>query len=197
MRLKSVFLPALVVVWISALVVGFWRLSTYENKPGRAASAPQQWPVSAKLGLNSNTLTLVMLVHPKCPCTRASIAELARLLARGHGKIRAYVLILSPREFSMDWAKTDLWSSASAIPDTTVLIDPDGQVAQVFGATTSGQTLVYEPGGRLVFSGGLTASRGHSGDNLGEDAIVDIVNGRKTDVRNTRVFGCPLVFERT
>ena len=38
---------------------------------------------------------------------------------------------------------------------------------QRFGAETSGQTLLYDRDGRLLFSGGTTGSRGHDGDNAG------------------------------
>ncbi len=45
------------------------------------------------------------------------------------------------------------------------------------GSSTSGQVLLYDPSGRLAFSGGITAARGHVGDNAGSDAIVGLVMG--------------------
>jgi hypothetical protein len=193
MRTQSSSLIILVTLWTAALAAGFWWLSVYENKPGIGAVSPSHWPASSKLVLKSRMHTLVMLAHPQCPCTRASIGELARVMARRPGKLGAYVLFLNPRGFNPEWVKTDLWFSAAAIPGVTVLLDPDGEAAKVFGATTSGQTLVYEPSGRLVFAGGLTGSRGHMGDNLGEDAVVKIVDGQENSVKRTEVFGCPLV----
>jgi hypothetical protein len=66
-------------------------------------------------------------------------------------------------------------------------------LARQFHATTSGQTLLYSPAGSLMFSGGITAARGHEGDNVGESTIVALLTGKPTDVVRTPVFGCPIV----
>ena len=61
---------------------------------------------------------------------------------------------------------------------------------------TSGQVLLYQPSGRLAFSGGITPARGHSGDNPGSDAVLSLVRreARQADgvPVTCRVFGCPL-----
>src|SRR5712691_5642885 len=59
-------------------------------------------------------------------------------------------------------------------------------------APTSGQTVLYDSQGRLLFSGGITGSRGHSGDNAGRSSIVSLVNAGVADQKETIVFGCPL-----
>ena len=72
------------------------------------------------------------------------------------------------------------------------MIDDEGAEANRFHAATSGQTLLYDAAGLLLFSGGITGSRGHSGDNAGQAAIVSLVNSRAADLTETSVFGCPL-----
>ena len=72
------------------------------------------------------------------------------------------------------------------------MMDGDGREARLFQAVTSGQTILYDSHGRLLFSGGITASRGHSGDNAGRSAIVSLVNAEVPDRTETLVFGCPL-----
>jgi hypothetical protein len=52
--------------------------------------------------------------------------------------------------------------------------------------------LLYDTAGRLLFSGGITAARGHSGDNAGREAIVALLAGAPTDRTQTPVFGCKL-----
>jgi hypothetical protein len=71
--------------------------------------------------------------------------------------------------------------------------DADGSEARRFGAETSGHTLLFDPNGSLLFSGGITASRGHAGRNAGESAIIAAVNGKRTDRTGTPVFGCSLI----
>src|SRR5205823_4367479 len=126
-------------------------------------------------------------------CTRASMAELAQLMARVQGKVQGYVLFYTPRDSGTDWQNTDLRRSAAQIPEVTALSDIDGAEAERFGAETSGHTFLFDPSGRLLFSGGITASRGHAGNNPGENAIVSLVNSRTGDRDRTFVFGCSLI----
>jgi hypothetical protein len=133
-----------------------------------------------------------MLAHPQCSCTRASLAELAETLARAADRPQTYVLFLKPEGFSDDWAASDLWRIASALPDVTVVRDDAGIEARRFGVSTSGQMLLYDAAGTLRFAGGITGARAHQGDNDGRRSIVALLNGQTPARRNTNVFGCPL-----
>jgi hypothetical protein len=113
-------------------------------------------------------------------------------MTRCQGSVTAYVLFFKPKDFPDDWEKTDLWYSAAAIPGVSVLQDEDGLEAHRFHAATSGQTLVYGAEGPLLFSGGITASRGHSGDNAGRSAIVALLNEGSARQTETFTFGCSL-----
>jgi hypothetical protein len=113
-------------------------------------------------------------------------------MAHCQGRLNAYVLFIKPEGFTEDWEKTDLWQSASQIPGVQVISDPSGEEARRFDAVTSGQTMLYDLKGELVFRGGITASRGHSGDNAGRTAIVSIINHEIPDTNESHVFGCPL-----
>ena len=113
-------------------------------------------------------------------------------MARCQGKLEAYVLFTKPAGLSADWEKTDLWRTAAAIPGVTVISDENSAEAKRFGAETSGQTLLFDGTGKLVFSGGLTAARGHFGDNAGVDAIVSLLGGETAMRSTTSVFGCTL-----
>jgi hypothetical protein len=44
----------------------------------------------------------------------------------------------------------------------------------------------------LIFSGGITGSRGHAGDNAGEMTLVSLLTRGQADRSGTSVFGCPL-----
>jgi hypothetical protein len=113
-------------------------------------------------------------------------------MAQTQGRVTAFVLFLKPAGFSDDWEKTDLWQSAASIPGVNVVADEDGVEAGCFHAVTSGQTVLYDAEGRLLFSGGITGSRGHSGDNAGRSAIVSLLNTGEAEAAETFVFGCPL-----
>ena len=113
-------------------------------------------------------------------------------MARAQGKVRAYVLFFTPRESGADWQNSELRRSAAQIPGVTVLSDIDGAEARRFGVETSGHTFLFDRNGRLLFNGGITASRGHSGDNVGENAVISLVNDEPASRAHTLVFGCSL-----
>ena len=177
--------------WAAVIALGLRGLLNYESAPGAVADVPKVWPPSS-ISLSADALTLVMLAHPHCPCTRASVGELAKVMARVEGKAKAYVLFAKPDGAGADWDDTSLRRSAAAIPGVTVLSDPDGVEARRFGAETSGHTLLFGSDGRLLFSGGITPSRGHAGDNAGAGAIVSLVHNPQAKQATTFVFGCPL-----
>ncbi len=181
--------------WMLIILGGFWVLWGYENTPGRAGVPPSNWPADSRVQRHSNQFTLVMLVHPHCPCTRASINELALIMARGKGRLTAHVLFLKPDGTGPAWERSDLWHSASMIPGVEVMADEGGAEARVFNAGTSGQVLLYDAGGRLSFSGGITSARGHEGDNAGRDAITSLLISGEADTNETSVFGCSLLDE--
>ncbi len=184
------------ILWVAAICIGLRKILDYEYTPGVAATAPSDWPRQSQLRPAAGRATLVLLAHPHCPCTRASIGELALLMTRCQGKLAAYVLFYRPKEFEASWARSDLWGSAARIPGVTVIEDADGVEAGRFHGATSGQALLYDARGRLLFSGGITESRGHAGENEGRDAVVSLVtHGRATQTR-TVVFGCAL-FDQT
>ena len=179
-------------LWGLLLCSGFWRLFVYSNTPGEAAQASQVFPVESRLARESNRPTLLIFGHPKCPCSVASVAELEKLMPSIQGKMKSYVVFVKPSGKSEDWAKEDLWKQAQAIPNVQVVLDDGGVEAARFGAKTSGQTFLYDGNGKLVFHGGITASRGHMGDNRGIDAIRSFVETGNAAIAKTPVFGCSL-----
>jgi hypothetical protein len=193
-RVKTFVLVLAGLAWLAGIGIGLSVLWQYEHAPGAVVEpAPSSWPSLAGIDRVPGRATLVMLVHPQCPCSRASVGELALVMARGQGLVDAHVLFYRPAGVSDDWHKTDLWSAAAAIPGVDVAVDEGGAAASRFGVATSGHTLLYDDQGRLQFSGGITGSRGHSGDNAGRTAIVSLLLHHAAEQHSTSVFGCSLL----
>jgi hypothetical protein len=74
----------------------------------------------------------------------------------------------------------------------TTVRDDDGVEAARFQALTSGATALYDPQGRLLFSGGITSARGHEGDSFGIRRISSLLRTGKADRADAPVFGCSL-----
>ena len=180
-------------VWVAVVAGGLRTLMSYESTPGSVGVVRQTWPKTSKILPPGNRAVLVMLAHPRCPCTQASMDELAKIMAHIQGKVSAYVLFLKPKGTSTTWEDTELRHSAAKIPGVTVVSDVDGMEARRFGAETSGHTFLYDQGGTLLFSGRITQARGHAGDNAGESAIISLVTNDRADRAKTFVFGCSLV----
>jgi hypothetical protein len=190
---RNVAVWAAAVVWIAGIAYGSLAMWQFQRKAGEGAVAPVRWPASSRLSLAKGAPTIVMFAHPRCPCTRASVSLLREILS---GPVRkagnVYVLVLKPHEFPDGWEKTDVWRNAASIPGVTVISDVDGVEAARLGARTSGQTLVYDAAGTLVFSGGITALRGEAGENLGSRSVGAVLAGHAPAQGVTPVFGCPI-----
>jgi len=190
--LSRYWFGAVAVVWLCLAAVGLAVLWQYDNAPGEAANAPASWPSHSHLTPAADTPTLVMLAHPQCTCSRASLGELEELLARSDVHPKTYVVFLKPATFGEGWEQTDLWRTAKRLRDVSVVRDDDGVEARAFGAATSGQTLLYHQNGHLQFSGGITGSRAHEGDNAGRQSLLALLNGGRSARTATDVYGCPL-----
>ena len=187
------FLLLCTILWLSTAVGGVIYLTRYENTPAeKSASYPSDFPSESRIERNAERATLIFFAHPKCPCSRASLRELARLMTDVNGKLQAYVVFSKPKDESEEWTATDLRASAEAIPNVRILIDEDERETKIFNAQTSGLTLLYDRAGNLRFDGGITASRGHEGDNAGSRAVFEIVTKDSAENAETFVFGCPL-----
>ena len=167
---------------------------------GKTLSAA--WPSQAPIPLATGRANLVLFLHPRCPCSRASLAELieamTRLGAPSATSPAVTVLFTIPSDDAIAWKDSVLWHSATAIPGIRVAADPDGKLATRFGATASGHLLLFDKAGRLLFSGGITGARGHEGDNAGLDTLITLAQGGvrpgvATAPARTPVYGCSLI----
>jgi hypothetical protein len=133
-----------------------------------------------------------MFAHPKCPCTHASLDELAALMAESRGRVSARVCFFQPANSGADWRETSLWKEAAAISGVIVFPDEAGREAARFGVETSGDIVLYDPGGRLAFHGGITVARGRAGESAGRAVLAGLLAGNTPSRTTTPVYGCPL-----
>lgn len=192
-RTRRVLGGLLLAGWTAGVALGFVVLMDYQNAPGRPAEPPARWPSSSALSANTGGRgTLILFAHPRCPCTRATLGELERLLRHVHNQIVVYAVFVQPEARDREWARDHLWYRASAMPQVQVVRDLGGKEARRFGAFTSGQVLYYDARQRLQFAGGITGSRGHEGNNKGRQALTELIQSGSAERSSTFVFGCAL-----
>jgi hypothetical protein len=193
---KQAVIAAAVALWVPAVAFGINILWKYSTTPGHPAIPPPSWPASAQIQRKEKLPTLLMFAHPKCQCTSASLGELAIIMAQAGGQLDAQVFFYRPASEAESWTNSDLWRTANAIPGVRVFEDREAAVAKSFGTFTSGQTLLYDSNGILVFKGGITAYRGHSGDNQGRSLVAALLRGEVSANVSlplvVPVFGCSL-----
>jgi hypothetical protein len=188
-KLRRCFAWTLVAVWSAAVATGMGLLAAYANQAGKWSPAPAA--IERSSNATSSQHRLYMFLHPRCPCSVASVNELARIMSGCAAQLDATVYFVRPESQPAGWESGTLWNLASSIPGVTVESDVGGLVAKHFHANTSGEVFVYDRGGKLRFHGGITAARGHAGDNLGESAVISIASEEKSYVERSPVFGCP------
>ena len=109
------------------------------------------------------------------------------------------VLVLCPKSMPAGWEQTGLWSSTAAIPGVSVLADDEGKESRHFAQFHQRTSAALCRRRSMLFAGGITESRGHSGDNAGRLAITSLVLNPVTHSQfqpvHTPVYGCSL-FDR-
>ncbi len=178
-----------------ALLGVIWSLSLlwdYSNGPGLPALAKSTWPENSHLERDAKNPTFVMFAYPHCACSEASIAELSQIMTQVNSKLNILIVFVIGKNSGNTWKETTLYSAVKLIPDAQIILDKGGLEAKKFGARTSGQVLLYDKQGKLVFSGGITSARGRLGDNPGKASVIAFMNQGYVKQQTAPVFGCAL-----
>lgn len=191
MRFGGLFI--VITLWLSAAVAGAVALTRYKSTPASstAPSPGEALPSTSTIHLAADRPTLVVTVHPHCPCTKATFTELEKFLTRQHGKVAALLLFVQPEGEDASFIQGALWDRAGQWPGVQRSVDIDGTESKRLGATASGTALLYAADGTLLFRGGLTVARGHEGDSPGAERMTALLAGQPA-LSTAPVFGCGL-----
>jgi hypothetical protein len=180
-------------LWAVCLLIGFAVMAAEEFTPVPSGVLATDFPKGTVLALAADKPTLVLFIHPHCPCSRATLTELEKLEVQTRDKIAVTIVFTIPPGTPAGWEKGELLDRANKFSNARVCLDQNGVAARRFGVNGSGHALLYAPTGKLLFSGGITAARGEEGDNPGETAVADFVLHGRADLTRTPVFGCQLL----
>ncbi len=183
-------------ICVIVAITGLCLLEIHSKTPGVRSQQFEFWPPGSTIPRSGAQHSLVMFFHPHCPCSRTTLTEYQKLLPKIQSQVRTVAVLVVPPGLPSDWWNGSLSKLIAATPNLSVIIDTDAHEAELFGIRTSGHAMLYDLHGRLQFSGGLTVSRGHEGDNAGCAAIDRFVNDPDyarllTSPLETQVFGCP------
>lgn len=178
-------------VWALLIAVGFGWMSWHQSTAGVNPTLLLPLP-----SMNNNDgPTLVMFAHPCCSCTRASLQQLEHLLAHAPALRTVRVVFLHPTNADSAWEKAPLVNQARRISRLQIEWRTEADLDATYGALTSGHVILWGSGGELLFSGGITNSRGHEGPSVGVTAILAHLRGEPAAAQ-TPVYGCSLLTPR-
>ncbi|HEY3788993.1 MAG TPA: hypothetical protein VGL71_09065 [Urbifossiella sp.] len=176
-----------VALWLVCCAIGFGIWHKIDVTPGSAATSP----VTNQLPAAGNP-RVVLYLHPRCPCSRASLEEFAGLLEKLPAGVDAEIVFIRPPGVAEGWEQGQLWNDAATLPRVRLRVDVDGIEAERVGATTSGFAVYTDASGRIRFQGGITRGRGLLGDNPGRRTLEAEIHGGTDSNAQSPVFGCPL-----
>jgi hypothetical protein len=177
-------------VSVAATLFGLGALVAFNGTAGKQTAGPKRWPEGTAVRLSHTAPTIVLFAHPFCSCTAATLEELDKVVS---GRRPAPAVRVLFARSDPAWKPGELWRRAGQIADASVQWDEDGKEARLFGAQTSGLVLLYDTRGNLLFQGGITTSRGHSGDSYGAERLATALHsGRPATGSPSQVFGCAL-----
>ncbi|MDX2038157.1 MAG: hypothetical protein SFX72_16030 [Isosphaeraceae bacterium] len=173
--------------------VGLW---IRDCTPGQRGATLTRWPDSSGISPPITLPAALFFVMSGCPCTEASIREFDRLLEGIDALHRPEVTIIVCGEPDPSFEER----LNRIFPFARIRRDLDGREARRFGATTSGQLMIFDQGSRVRFSGGITVARGHEGLSKGSVTVREILSRPRSSDEPNRivefpVFGCPLPCE--
>lgn len=184
---------AALILWLVGVLSSLYFLARYERTPGKDEPAPEVWPAKSKLPRTPGRSAMVVFAHPKCPCTVATIEELAQLVSRTQPNVDLTACFFAPENPDPGWMKTLALEEARRIDGLRIVEDVDGEEARRFHIRTSGRVVFYDPNGRLEYDGGITPGRGINGPANGSNALAALLSGNTTEVQNAPVYGCNIL----
>jgi hypothetical protein len=189
---RRVVIACAAALTVGGTIFGGAAVLRYEATPGTSAAPPPDWPPTSRIERRAGAAQIVFFAHPKCPCTRASFAELEAALRLADAPTDVVFVFHRPKDAGADWERDATIEARRRFPNARVFVDVGGEEAKLFGAETSGHALLFDADGRNLFSGGVTGARDHIGDNVGRRALVEALRSPPIEPVRRVVFGCPL-----
>ncbi len=180
-------------VWLVVVAGGLLVLIDYSTRPASSDVTARSWPEESMIQRSPNSHTLLVFLHPRCMCSRATMRQLATVAARFADQCVIRVVFYCPSDQADSWVQSDLWTGALRVSPHSPVIDRGAVETKRFGISTSGHVLLFDRQSICRYSGGITGSRGHDGDNTGLRAVLDLLQGDSIAESRYPVFGCSIV----
>ncbi|UUO05231.1 hypothetical protein M4951_17835 [Blastopirellula sp. J2-11] len=187
-------LSAIFVGWGVAICAAWWSMTAYSYQIDGEAQSIAAWPSDSNLTLADDRPTVLLFLHPRCPCSAASLTELEQAISDTPAARKPRVLVIAtvPTQYDDQWTGASNVERGKRLPNASVVFDIGGVESNKFGVASSGHVMAFASSGDLLFTGGVTESRGHAGNNVGRASLVNALTGAAFPTAKPPVFGCRL-----
>src|SRR5579871_6313093 len=85
--------------WGAVVVLALLYLEAYAARPGDSGAPPAVWPPESRIQRDGQRPTVLIFLHPRCPCSRASLAELVHVVERCGSRAPVHAVLLASEAF--------------------------------------------------------------------------------------------------
>ncbi len=178
-------------IWGILIVCGAQVLISYTNARRNQPAFEDIDPASLAHFVGSSEYSLILFLHPKCSCSRATIRELKSVLSRAPQAYQLTVVMYCPEEKPESWTEGVNERLARRLGPRKWVVD-SGELFSRNHILDSGHVLCFDRNQELRFSGGVTVSRPHEGPNQARLALARILDGGPQAKVHFPVFGCSI-----
>src|SRR4051812_23804728 len=118
--------------WCGLAAFGYAILLRYSFANGNASPAPRIIPSSLAASSPPGRPQLFVALHPRCPCSRATVRELAKILTRTAFTAQTTVLMYRPEKETDSWMEGPLLRECRRM-NCQIRADPKGALAASLG----------------------------------------------------------------
>src|SRR5437867_11128633 len=115
----------MLLLWLGLIVGGYAWLFRYSFAAGKTIAAPSSLPAALATAKPSGRAQLFVALHPRCPCSRATVRELAKILTRSARASDVTVLMYKPADQPDRWLEGALAEDCRRM-NCQIRPDPDG-----------------------------------------------------------------------
>jgi hypothetical protein len=196
-RARTVAIAGVVTLWSVLLFGGLALFSIDQSRQGTRGTIPARWPGASRIHRAAGQPTLLVFLHPNCPCSIATVHSLQRSLRALRPEARPKTVFVVRPAVRDDWRARQLLATAAETPNGSFFQDDGEKEIARFGADVSGHLLLYGPAGALLFDGGVTPERGQEAESMASDRFQQVLTGMPRSPVRTAVFGCGLQSHRS
>src|SRR5690606_17883819 len=111
-------------IWcVAATAVWCWATSYEFTVDSNSPPTATHWPADSTLELAGDRASLLLFLHPRCPCSRATVHELTRVIDQLPDADRPQLTVIAtlPSDAPPDWRETDTVRKVLKLPHSSVV----------------------------------------------------------------------------